>query len=78
MKPRITDVDVRKPSLITAEEIARDVEKFLAKGGQIETPEFRRDRLQVTPGRENATRRRWQIHSAPPDLKEFQRGATKK
>jgi hypothetical protein len=77
-KARITDVDVKPPRLIDSTDIAGDVERFLAAGGVIDRPAFRRDRCEIGQESDNArTRRRWQI--TPPELKEFQqRGGSKK
>jgi hypothetical protein len=79
-KARITDADVKPPRLIDSNDIAGDVERFLAAGGVIDRPAFRRDRCEIGPESDNArTRRRWQINQTPPDIKEFQqRGGSKK
>jgi hypothetical protein len=79
-KTRITDIDVKPPRLIDSTDIAGDVERFLAAGGKIDRPEFRRDRCEVGEPRDNSTtRRRWQINQMPPELREFQqRGGSKK
>jgi len=78
-KARITDVDVKPPRLIDSTDIAGDVERFLAAGGVIDRPAFRRDRCEIGPESDNArTRRRWQINQTPPDLKEFQQRGGKR
>jgi hypothetical protein len=78
-KARITDADIKPPRLIDSTDIAADVERFLAAGGLIDRPAFRRDRCEVSAGDSARTRRRWQINQMPPELREFQqRGGSKK
>lgn len=67
-RERITDAGIKPPRLIDSKDISADVEKFLASGGVIEKPEFRRDRLEQGRG----TFRRWSIHATPPDVREMQ------
>lgn len=78
MKQRITDADNKPPRLIDSADIAADVEKFLAAGGLIDRPAFRRDFCE--PGErsdETRTRRRWV--TAPPELRESaKRGGKRK
>lgn len=70
-KARITDVDVKPPRLIDSTDIAGDVERFLAAGGVIDRPAFRRDRCEATIDNRYRMSRRWQINSTPPDLREL-------
>lgn len=73
-KPRITDADTRPAPAITADQLASDVEQFLAAGGQIEKPAFRRDFLRKFANRQQGIRRAWVV--TPPDLKTNLRGVT--
>jgi hypothetical protein len=75
IRPRITDVDVKPPRPIDATDIAADTERFLAAGGQIQKPAFRRDECERANGpQEPRTRRRWK--KTPPDLKHCLRGVS--
>lgn len=68
-RPRITDADAKPPRLIDSADIAADVEKFLAAGGLIDRPAFRRDFCQPCQNSEDTrTRRRWV--TTPPELRE--------
>lgn len=72
-RPRITDADNKPPRLIDSADIAADVEKFLAAGGLIDRPAFRRDQCETTIDNRYRTVRRWQIAATPPEVKQFQR-----
>jgi hypothetical protein len=78
MKQRITDADNKPRRLIDSADIAADVEKFMAAGGLIDRPGFRRDFCE--PGHRNdetSTRRRWV--TVPPELRESaKRGGNRK
>lgn len=77
-RPRITDIDVKPPRLIDSADIAGDVERFLAAGGAIERPAFRRDFCEPGgKGQENRDNRRWV--TPPPGIEEFsKRGGKRK
>jgi hypothetical protein len=77
-KPRIIDIDTKPARLIDSADIAADVEKFLAAGGLIDRPGFRRDFCEIGPESDNArTRRRWV--TMPPELREpAKRGGKRK
>lgn len=78
-RARITDADVKPPRLIDSTDIAGDVERFLAAGGRIDRPAFRQDRCEVSGARDEATtRRRWQIHATPPELREAKKRGGKR
>lgn len=73
-KPRITDADTSPPPALDADAIAADVERFLASGGAIERPAFRRDFLRKFNNKQQGIRRAWV--KTPPDLKINRRGVT--
>lgn len=77
-KARITDADTKPPRLIDSADIAGDVERFLAAGGVIERPEFRRDRCEVGGNWDASTRRRWSLKHTPPDLVEVKKRGGKR
>lgn len=73
-KPRITDADTSPPQALDADAIAADVERFLANGGAIERPAFRRDFLRKFSSTQQGIRRAWV--KTPPDLLPNRRGVT--
>ena len=75
IKPRITDADASPLKVLDAESIAADVERFLAGGGAIERPAFRRDYLRSFNNKQQGIRRAWV--TTPPDLKPNLRGQTR-
>ena len=78
-KARITDVDAKPPRLIDSNDIAGDVERFLAAGGRIDRPAFRRDQIEKYVDVNRTVRRRWNDTLTPPDVREFKkRGGSRK
>lgn len=73
-KPRITDADARPAKTLTSEDIERHQAEFFARGGQIQTPDFRRDALRKLANRQGI-RRAWV--KTPPDLKPNLKGKTR-
>jgi len=75
-RPRITDVNGKPPRLIDSADIAADVERFLAAGGLIERPAFRRDYLMPIEGKKSQAPK-WR--TPPPESRELaQRGGKRK
>lgn len=73
IRPRITDADIRPAKTLESKDIAGDIERFLAAGGAIERPAFRRDFLRKFNSTQSI-RRAWV--NTPPDLKPNRRGVT--
>lgn len=66
-KPRITDIDVRPPKLLTSEDIERHQAEFFARGGVVQKPDYRRDFLRKFSDKQQGIRRAWV--DTPPDLR---------
>lgn len=75
IRPRITDADIRPAKTLESKDIAGDIERFLAAGGAIERPAFRRDFLRKFNNKQQGIRRAWVI--TPPDLKPNLKGKTR-